>query len=78
MSLQKTGSWPGDRVEYRYGNKPTPTKGSVMATHMYLLRNDGYSHLPSLLTVLPLGLVFMQSSTYPHTQFSLHVLSPVT
>ena len=42
-------------------------------THMCLLRNDGYSHLPSLLTVLPLGLVFMQSSIYPHTQFSLRL-----
>ena len=40
---------------------------------MYLLRNDGYSHLPSLPTVLPLGLVFMQSSIYPHTQFSLRL-----
>ena len=32
MSFQKTGSWSGDRVEYRYGNKPTPTKGSVSLT----------------------------------------------
>ena len=42
-------------------------------THRCLLRNDGYSHLPSLPTVLPLGLVFMQSSIYPHTQFSLRL-----
>ena len=45
----------------------------AMETHRCLLRNDGYSHLPSLPTVLPLGLVFMQSSIYPHTQFSLRL-----